>query len=258
MSDIHIPANEATGVARRFGLIGYPLSHSFSKKYFSEKFEKEYRTGCRYDLFPITAIEELPNLLQSTPGLEGLNVTIPYKQSVIPFLDNQSNIPGELDACNCIKIKNGKLTGYNTDITGFEKSITPLLRPGHKKALVLGTGGAAAAVVYVLKKLGLAVSLVSRGKTGKEIISYNDLDKRIINEHLVIINTTPLGMYPGITSLPSLPYQYLTADHLLYDLVYNPAKTLFLQKGEEQGSVIKNGEEMLIIQAEESWKIWNS
>lgn len=257
MSDTHTPL-PGEGYTRLFGLIGYPLSHSFSKKYFSEKFEKEKRTGCRYELFPLHDITELPGLLTANPLLEGLNVTIPYKQAVLSYLNDRKGIPAELDACNCIQIRNGKLTGFNTDIIGFEKSITPLLRPHHKKALVFGTGGAAAAVVYVLKKIGLEISFVSRTSSRRDALLYTEVNQRIIEGHQVLINTTPLGMYPATATFPPIPYQYITADHLLYDLVYNPAKTMFLQKGEEQGATIKNGEEMLILQAEESWKIWNS
>lgn len=257
MPDIHTPA-AGTESTRLFGLIGYPLSHSFSEKFFSEKFHKEKLYNCKYGLFPIPRIEELPPLLKDKPALEGLNVTIPYKQSVIPFLHNREGIPAELNACNCIHIRNNKLFGFNTDITGFEKSIAPLLKLHHKKALVLGTGGAAAAVLYVLGKSGIVPSSVSREKKKGVTFLYNELNREIIESHPVIINTTPLGMYPATESCPDIPYQFITSKHLLYDLVYNPAKTLFLAKGEERGAVIKNGEEMLILQAEESWKIWNS
>jgi shikimate dehydrogenase len=242
---------------RLFGLIGYPLSHSFSKKYFTEKFETESITDCRYELFPLTSINELPELLSINPELEGLNITIPYKKQILPFL-HSSAIPDGLQACNCIQIKNGKLIGYNTDAIGFEKSITPLLQPHHTKALVLGNGGAAEAIVFVLKKLGIAFDIVSRKIHNGSTLTYNDISERIINDSTVIINTTPLGMYPKEDDSPDIPYQFISDKHLLYDLVYNPAKTLFLQKGKERGATIKNGEEMLALQAEESWKIWNS
>ncbi len=241
---------------RLFGLIGYPLSHSFSKKYFTEKFEKEGVTGCRYELFPLKTIEGLRSLLEKNPELEGLNVTIPYKQQVLSYLD-EKRIPEELLACNCINIINGKLVGYNTDVTGFEKSLVPLLKSYHQKALILGNGGATAAVVFVLKKLGISFDIVSRKKHDHSTLTYQDINKKIISDCLLIINTTPLGMEPDTGSCPAIPYLYLTDKHLLYDLVYNPAKTLFLQKGEEQGTTIKNGEEMLVLQAEESWRIWN-
>ncbi|MBL7724269.1 MAG: shikimate dehydrogenase [Chitinophagaceae bacterium] len=241
---------------RLFGLIGYPLSHSFSKKYFSEKFEKDGLVDCRYELFPIKSIHELPQLLRDNPGLEGLNVTIPYKKQVLPFL-NSSEIPSGLEACNCISIKNGNLVGYNTDAIGFEKSLLPYLRPYHTDALILGSGGATEAIVYVLKRLGIKYSVVSRKmKTGSAFI-YEELNEDIINQHKLIINTTPLGMYPATNICPAIPYDHISSQHLLFDLTYNPAKTLFLQKGEERGATIINGQEMLLIQAEESWNIWN-
>lgn len=241
---------------RLFGLIGYPLSHSFSEKYFSEKFSKEGITDCRYTLFPIRTIEELFTLLKNYPELEGLNVTIPYKKQVLAFLDN-SWIPAGVDACNCINIVNGKLIGYNTDITGFEKSLQSLLKSYHKKALVLGNGGAASAVLFVLRKLNIEFSIVSRKIHDDSSMVYGDITREIMKEHSLIINTTPLGMNPDTDTCPSIPYKYISKEHLLYDLVYNPVKTLFLQKGEERGAAIKNGEEMLKLQAEESWRIWN-
>jgi shikimate dehydrogenase len=246
-----------TSGMRLFGLIGYPLSHSFSKKYFIEKFEKEKIAGCRYELFPITSIEELPVLLARNPELKGLNVTIPYKKQVMRFL-HSSALPAGLEACNCIRIRNGKMTGYNTDAIGFEKSLLPFLQPHHTKALVLGNGGAAEAVVFVLKKAGIEVSIVSRIIHKGSAFTYEQLDERIMTGYTIIINTTPLGMYPQTDECANIPYQYINERHLLYDLVYNPAKPLFLQKGEERGARIKNGEEMLILQAEESWGIWNS
>ena len=242
---------------RLFGLIGYPLSHSFSKKYFTEKFEQEEITECRYDLFPIKTIDELPLLVRNNPELEGLNVTIPYKKQVLSFLD-ASNIPDGLDACNCINITDGNLVGYNTDVTGFERSLKPLLKSYHKKALVLGNGGATAAVIFVLEKLGISFEIVSRKLHDGSTFTYRDIDKKIIAENTLIVNTTPLGMYPDTEACAEIPYQFISDKHLLFDLVYNPDKSLFLQKGEERGARIKNGEEMLILQAEESWRIWNS
>lgn len=242
---------------RLFGLIGYPLSHSFSEKFFADKFNKEGITDCSYSLFPIKTIEELFSLLKNHPELEGLNVTIPYKKQVLAFLDD-SHIPAGLDACNCINITNNKLIGYNTDITGFEKSLQPLLKSYHKKALVLGQGGAAAAVVFVLKKLHIGFTIVSRTAQSARTLTYKVVTEKIIHEHNLIINATPLGMYPDENSCPDIPYQFVSDKHLLYDLIYNPAKTLFLQKGEKRGATIKNGEEMLRLQAEESWRIWNS
>lgn len=241
---------------RLFGLIGYPLSHSFSKKYFTEKFEKEGRFDCRYELFPIESINGIPRLLKEHPDLEGLNVTIPYKEQVIQFLHFKNNIVEAINACNCITINNGKLKGYNTDVAGFELSLQPQLRPHHKKALILGTGGASKAVEYVLHKKGIAYHYVSR-KSQPGYFTYEQLTPALIADHTLIINTTPVGMYPAVTEAPPIPYEALTDSHYLFDLVYNPAKTLFLQRGEERGAAIKNGEDMLIIQAEESWKIWN-
>lgn len=241
-----------------YGLIGYPLTHSFSKKYFTEKFEREKLADCSYELFPLASVDELPQLISSHPSLVGLNVTIPYKQKVLSMLDDRQAIPAAVDACNCIHIKQEKLTGYNTDITGFQKSLQPLLQVHHSQALVLGNGGASAAVQYVLQHLGIAYKVVSRVLHGNSSLTYAELDRDTLEQHSLIINTTPLGMHPHTENCPGIPYQFLSSEHLLYDLVYNPARTLFLQKGEERGAAIKNGEEMLILQAEESWRIWNS
>lgn len=241
----------------RFGLIGYPLGHSFSKKYFTEKFEKEGIKDCVFELFPIESIDRLPELINTYPDLKGLSVTIPYKQSVYKYLD-AVNIPEGINACNSIKINNGKLTGYNTDYIGFERSFSELLRPHHRKALVLGNGGATEAVVYVLNKLNIEYRIVSRKIHGASSLTYSDINESVIKDCTVIINSTPLGTYPDINTCADIPYQYLTSSHYLFDLVYNPSKTLFLQKGEEKGAAIKNGYDMLAIQAEASWTIWNS
>lgn len=241
---------------RQFGLIGYPLSHSFSKKYFTEKFERAGLTDCAYENYSIASVGELPVLLKSNALLEGINVTIPYKEQVLSFLDEQSAVVKEIKACNCIKIEEGRLIGCNTDVTGFEQSLVPKLGTNHKHALILGTGGAARAVEYVLLKLGIQYKYVSRKKAG-ENLSYEEVTPALLITHTLIINTTPLGMYPDVLSFPPIPYQALSSRHYLFDLVYNPGKTMFLQKGEEQGAVIKNGHDMLVIQAEESWKIWN-
>jgi shikimate dehydrogenase len=242
---------------RLFGLIGYPLAQSFSKKYFTEKFEKEGLNDCRYELFPIQSINELPEILQTNPELEGLNVTIPYKQLVLNYLHSSTNIPDSLKACNCIKIAGGMLYGYNTDVIGFEKSFTPSLKDYHKRALILGNGGTTNAVVYVLKKSGIEFDIVSRQLHDGSTLTYKDLNREQIKQHLIIINTTPLGTFPAVENYPDIPYQFISDKHYLFDVVYNPAKTLFLQKGQERGAVIKNGYEMLVIQAEESWRIWN-
>lgn len=257
MPELH--SNNSTEVVgkRLFGLIGNPLTHSFSKKYFTAKFEQEGLADCHYELFPLKSIEELPTLLKSNPELEGINVTIPYKKQVLSFLDLKDGIPTELNACNCISIKGGKLSGFNTDWIGFEKSIKPLLLPHHTKAMVLGNGGATSAIVFVLNKLGIAHLIVSRKLHSHSNITYKDITKELIGEYTIIINTTPVGLYPNENDCPDIPYEFLSSNHLLYDLVYNPAKTLFLKRGQEQGATIKNGEEMLVIQAEESWKIWS-
>ena len=241
-----------------YGIIGYPLTHSFSKKYFTEKFEQEEITGCVYETFPLNAINEFNELLNKTPELQGLNVTIPYKKQVISLLDDIKNIPVGIKACNCIRINKGKTFGYNTDITGFERSLVPLLKKQHTQALILGNGGAAEAVKYVLQKLNISFGIVGRRIEDDCTLTYADLNEEIIEGSPLIINTTPLGTFPDVNEWPDIPYQYLTSGHLLYDLIYNPVKTIFLQKAEEQGATIKNGYEMLEIQAEESWKIWNA
>lgn len=241
---------------KRFGLIGYPLTHSFSKKYFTEKFEKQGLEDHVYDLFPIASIDELPDVLSKHPDLVGMNVTIPYKQQVLKYLTS-SNLPKGVEACNCIKIENGKLTGNNTDVTGFELSFSQLLKPHQKKALVLGNGGATAAVVYVLKKLNIDYQIVSRRVHDGSSLTYNDISVAVLKQHPIIINTTPLGTFPDVDVCAPIPYEAITPDHYLFDLIYNPAETLFLKKGRERGATVKNGYDMLEIQAEESWKIWN-
>lgn len=250
-------AKPAIQSGRLFGLIGYPLSHSFSKKYFSEKFEQEGITDCRYELFPLAAIDELPALLAAYPELCGLNVTIPYKEQVIPFLDTQHSLVKAIGACNCIRIAAGQLQGFNTDAIGFQRSLQEKLLPDHRQALVFGTGGAAKAVCYGLRQLNIDYQLVSRRKMYDQL-SYEEVTEKLLETHTLLINTTPLGMYPNITEAPPLPYEALTSHHYLYDLVYNPEQTLFLQKGVAAGARTKNGMDMLVIQAEESWKIWNS
>src|SRR4051794_213354 len=213
---------------RKFGLIGFPLSHSFSPAFFKDKFAREGIHDCVYDLYPIDPIEQFPKLLMD-PALEGINVIIPYKKSIIPFLNATTPAVEKIAACNCIRIKNGVLTGYNTDVIGFEKSLSPYLTDAHTHALILGTGGSAAAVEYVLEKLGIAYIHVSRNSSTKpNSLGYKDLDREVVMKHTLIINTTPLGMYPAVDSCPDIPYQYLTRHHYLFDLVYNPEQTLFL------------------------------
>ncbi|WP_336517605.1 shikimate dehydrogenase [Pollutibacter soli] len=242
---------------KKYGLIGFPLSHSFSKKYFARKFQTEKIGDCVYDNYPIETIDAFPELIHSNPELQGLNVTIPYKEKVIPYLTNASPVVNTIRACNCIRIQNGELTGHNTDVAGFSFILNRQLNPKHKRALVLGTGGASKAVNYVLDIQNIERISVSRNPA-PGVITYDDLTEEIVKEHLLIINTSPVGMYPGIGDAPSIPYSAITGNHLCVDLIYNPAKTKFLQLAEEKGSAIQNGEEMLVVQAEESWKIWNS
>jgi shikimate dehydrogenase len=242
---------------RLFGLIGFPLTHSFSKNYFTEKFEKEKLKDCRYELFPIFPIVELRKIVKENPSLKGLNVTIPYKESVLEFLNDSNELVKQIGASNCIKIEGGKMIGYNTDVFGFEKSLDSKLRPHHRNALILGTGGSSKAVAFVLEKKGIPYKKVSR-KPATGHFSYQQLTPVLVKENLLIINTTPVGMFPNTTAAPLLPYEAISEEHFLFDLVYNPAKTLFLKKGEEKGAVIQNGSDMLIYQAEESWRIWNS
>ena len=249
---------------RHFGLIGYPLSHSFSQGYFSEKFLNEKEEGLQYSNFPIDTINEFQGLWSSQDHLQGLNVTIPYKKQVIPFLHHASNVVKKINACNCIRKFKGELYGYNTDVIGFEKSLQPFLKPHHTRALILGTGGAAVAVEWVLQKLNIQYLFVSREVASKDgvdpvqLISYDAVSSDIIDQYTLIINTSPVGMFPNIDQTPSLPYASLTDKHHLYDLIYNPAETLFMQKGLAQGATVQNGLKMLHIQAEESWRIWNT
>jgi shikimate dehydrogenase len=239
-----------------YGLIGRPLTHSFSKAYFAEKFRREHIEECRYENFELQTIAQLQTILNTHTDLQGLNVTIPYKKEVLPFLHEKNEIVDAINACNCIHIKDGRLHGYNTDVIGFRKSLQPYLKPHHTKALVLGTGGSSGAVQYALQQLGIAYALVSRQKGGHSL-TYNELNADVLAEHTVIINTTPVGMYPNVDAAPDLPYQFITSRHLLFDLIYNPEQTVFLQRGAAQGATISNGHAMLVLQAEESWDIWN-
>lgn len=243
---------------REFGLIGYPLSHSFSKGFFAEKFAKENIVNTSYENFSIESINTFNHLWEQHPQLEGINITIPHKKAVIPYLDFPSSVVKAINACNCIKKYNGQLYGYNTDVIGFEKSLLPFLQPHHNKALILGTGGAAAAVAWVLNKLSIDFKYVSRSANEKAILSYESLNTAIIQEHTLIINTSPVGMYPNVNESPALDYTSIGTAHHLYDLIYNPAETMFLQKGKQHGATIQNGLEMLHLQAEASWEIWNS
>ncbi|MDB5273700.1 MAG: aroE [Chitinophagaceae bacterium] len=244
---------------KQFGLIGYPLSHSFSKKYFSEKFAKESIADAHYELYELPSLEGFRAWMENVVDLKGLNVTIPYKQEVIPFLDQLNEKAKAIGAVNVIKKeKDGTYTGYNSDYYGFKLSLENFL--GDTKvaqALVLGTGGASKAVVVALQDMGIAPQYVSR-VAGNHAIAYEDITADVLASHRLIINTSPVGMYPHVDQCPSLPYEGLSAGHYLYDLVYNPAETLFMKKGLDKGAKVKNGLDMLMLQAEKAWQIWNS
>ena len=244
---------------KKFGLIGYPLSHSFSKKYFAEKFRQEGLTNYSYDLFELQSITELPSLLEKESNLLGLNVTIPYKEVVIPYLDSLDNSAHKVGAVNVIRVDQGKLTGFNSDYYGFQASLEAIRRDiTIQKALVLGTGGASKAVCAVLDNLGAETTLVSR--TPKEgVMTYDDLKKaNLVASADLIVNTTPLGMYPKVMASPDILYDSIENDTIAFDLIYNPERTMFLQKAREQGAIISNGYKMLELQAEKSWEIWQS
>lgn len=242
-----------------FGLIGRSLSHSFSKDYFEKKFLNLNLNDHVYRNFELSAIDEFPSLLKSEPGLKGLNVTIPYKEQIIPYLNELKNEAKEIGAVNCIQFKNGKLIGHNTDHFGFKQSIKPFLEPQHERALVLGTGGSSKAVAYALKSVGVEVYFVtSSKKKGDNYFFYSELNEFMMNAFKLIVNTTPLGMKNYNDEAPAIPYQFLGTQHLCYDLIYNPEETLFLKKAKQKGAVTMNGLSMLKQQAEQSWEIWNS
>ena len=274
-----------------FGLIGYPLSHSFSKKYFTEKFEKENIPDYEYNLYPIEDINQFTQLIANNPSIAGLNVTIPFKESIIPFLDELDETAKAVAAVNCIKIKKAPpnlpegeellptshyfregrggplLIGYNTDVYGFRQSIKPFLETQHERALILGTGGASKAVAYVLKEIGIDCYFVSRNKEqalrsknqdlSNKFFLYEELNENMINAFKLIVNTTPVGMFPNINEAPEIPYNFISSSHLLYDLIYNPNETEFLKRGKLQGASTVNGLSMLHQQAEEAWRVWN-
>lgn len=242
-----------------YGLIGYPLGHSFSENYFNQKFDSEC-IDARYVNFEIPTISDITNVLKENGNLHGLNVTIPYKEQIIPFLDEIDENAAAIGAVNVIKFiegKNGttKLKGYNSDIIGFCDSIKPMIKSCHTHALVLGTGGAAKAVTYGLKNLGIEPIYVSRSKS-EGTLTYEELTPEVMDKYKVIVNTTPLGMYPHIDSCPNIPYNLLTREHLCYDLIYNPDATLFMKKAQKYGAEVKNGLEMLLLQAFAAWEIW--
>ncbi|WP_276878551.1 shikimate dehydrogenase family protein [Bacteroides heparinolyticus] len=245
---------------QKYGLIGYPLKHSFSIGYFNEKFKAE-NIDAEYVNFEIPTINDFMQVIEENPNLCGLNVTIPYKEQVIPFLDELDKDTAKIGAVNVIKIVRlpkgkVKLVGYNSDIIGFTQSIEPLLQSHHKKALILGTGGASKAVYHGLNNLGIESTFVSRTKKNNKFLTYEELTPEVMASHTVIVNTTPVGMFPKVDFCPNIPYEQLTPDHLLYDLLYNPNETLFMKKGQAQGAITKNGLEMLLLQAFAAWEIW--
>lgn len=240
---------------KNFGLIGYPLEHSFSKKYFEEKFKK-LSIDAAYHLFPLSGPDRIPEFLHCHSRFSGFNVTIPYKTEIISCLDAIDEDAQQIGAVNVVLNTGTGWAGYNTDWIGFQDSFLPLWHPGIVRALVLGTGGASKAVAFALNRLNVRTTRVSRTGDGNTILSYKDIDRSVIEQHQLIVNTTPLGMYPGISGIPDLPYAYLNSGHILYDLVYNPEETLFLEKGKSMGARIKNGREMLVLQAEAAWRIW--
>ncbi|AGC66815.1 shikimate dehydrogenase substrate binding subunit [Candidatus Uzinura diaspidicola str. ASNER] len=240
---------------RLFGLIGKNISYSFSKQYFLNKFNKENITKTRYGIFDLAYINNFEHILRKYPNLQGVNITIPYKKEVIQYVNYLSDEAYAISAVNTIKIKENSLIGYNTDIFGFKKTFAKHLLSTHKKALVLGNGGAAKAVIYVLKQLKVPYLIVSRNKKGD--ISYKEINEILLNQYKIIIHCTPIGTYPTTDQYPLIPYQFLTKDHYLYDLVYNPLESKFLKKGTESGAIVKNGLEMLYIQGELGWDLWN-
>lgn len=246
---------------RKFGLIGFPLSHSFSRKFFTDKFANE-QVNAEYLNFEIPTLSGLQHLIELHPDLEGFNVTIPYKEQIISYLDFIDDAAAEIKAVNTIKIQRSgsriSLHGFNTDIHGFQESIRPLLQKYHHKALILGTGGASKAVVKALDNLKIETILVSRNPEEKGEISYNDLDQDVMESYKIIVNTTPIGTYPNVEGCPAIPFEWVSAKHLLFDLVYNPETTEFLKQGQMQGAAIKNGLEMLHLQALAAWEIWNT
>ncbi len=245
---------------RTFGLVGFPLAQSFSQKYFTNKF-KEENIDARFLNFEMENINELPEVLSHHPYIAGFSVTIPHKEAILDYLNDIDSSAKAIGATNAVKVtwhnKKPYLKGYNTDLIGFSASIEPLLKANHKKALILGTGGAAKAVAQAFKLMGIACKYVSRSPQSNDDLSYQDIDKSIINEYHVLVNCTPLGMFPNVNACPDLPYELLGSSHLLYDLTYNPEVTLFMKKGLDQGAQVKNGLDMLHLQAEAAWEIWN-
>lgn len=242
---------------RLYGLIGKNISYSFSKKYFTEKFTWGNLEDCSYVNFDMESIEEFPNIIANNPDLKGLNVTIPYKETAIPYLNKLSSSAAQIGAVNVIRFtKKGNLKGYNSDYFGFMKSLEPLLQPHHKKALILGTGGAAKAVSFALDQLGILYTFVTREQK-EGMIDYDRINATTFDNHQIIINCTPIGTTPNVKEFPPIPYNFFTEKHIAFDLIYNPEETQFLKKAKKKGAVTKNGYEMLVLQAEKAWKIWN-
>lgn len=238
---------------KEFGLIGQNISYSFSEKFFAEKFQKENIQNSHYQIYDLKDIQEVNELFQN-PDLKGFNVTIPFKEKIIDFLDELDPVAAEIGAVNCVKIENGIKKGFNTDAVGFENSLLPILEFHHQNSLILGDGGAAKAIKFVLNKHLIKYKSITRNG----ILRFSDLNESILQTHSLIVNCTPVGTFPNVEDYPDLPYEFINSQHLLYDLIYNPEKTEFLKRGEKQGAKIKNGLEMLILQAEKSWEIWNS
>ena len=244
---------------RKFGLIGYPLGHSFSKKFFTEKFAREGRSDCQFELYEFPEVADFLALIQQEKGLEGLSVTIPYKEQIIPYLDALDRACERIGAVNCIRIRDGKKVGFNTDYLGFKQSLQAWLGDAIPSALILGTGGASKAVQQALRDLGVAYRIVSRSKQARQL-TYQDLseDKTWLENHPLLINTTPLGTFPKVEGIPELPLEQLNGRHFVYDLVYNPPITRLMQECMDRGGKAKNGQDMLELQAEAAWSIWNS
>jgi shikimate dehydrogenase len=242
-----------------YGLIGNPLGHSFSRKYFLEKFQHEGIKDSDYLNFELKDLRLEIAALKENPDLRGINVTIPFKTDIIKYLGRKSPEVAAINACNCIRIQNGIWEGFNTDIVGFERSFMTFKRPNQRKALILGTGGSSRAIAYVLKKAGIEFQFVSRNPNVSEgIISYSMLSPDLLREYTILINTTPVGMFPHVNDCPEIPFQFVGTEHYFFDLVYNPDPTRFLVLAASKGATVKNGSDMLAIQAEESWKIWNA
>jgi shikimate dehydrogenase len=242
-----------------YGLLGRAIGYSFSRRYFIEKFEKLEIDDSEYVNFDIPSIEDFPTVIKKQQAqLHGMNVTIPYKQEVIPFLDKLDKTAKKIGAVNTIKFtKKGLLKGYNTDVVGFENSLTPFLKNHHKRALILGTGGASKAIAFSLKRLGIKYRFVSRNPLKKKEISYDSITEKTMKNYTILINSSPVGTFPDVHLMPQIPYIWITDQHLLFDLIYNPSETSFLKEGKKKGAAIKNGLQMLELQAEESWRIWN-